>query len=343
MQKRTLAFCNSVISNTLAIAIFCSFSMVVSADPKSKPAKTEPEPTIVESVESLTQTVIETVEDTVEKASDENQTTQSVLDNRISKNQSAKDNPFVIAQYRQNYLLPVSYVKDPNPLSVDGLTEENVDNLEAKYQVSVNMPLHLNHDNTRGLYFGFTLKSYWQVYNSELSKPFRENNYEPEIYYQWDADWDLFGYRFNSANIGFNHQSNGQNGLKSRSWNRLYASVIFSDVDSLYYLKAWYRIPEDEKTFALDPEGDDNPDITDFVGRAEFGYAFKVGKATLMTLVRNNLSFSQNRGSVELNATYPLNDRYEWLIQYFNGYGDSLIDYNRHQQRISVGIQLRFL
>jgi phospholipase A1 len=292
---------------------------------------------------SIPQVILEQVEETVEKASDDIQTTDSVLDNRSQQNRSAKSNPFVISQYRQNYLLPITYVKDPNPISVDGLTEENVDNFEAKYQVSVNLPIYMQDESTSGLYFGLTLRSFWQVYNSDVSKPFRENIYEPEIYYQWNAEWDLFGYRFNQAHIGFNHQSNGQDGLKSRSWNRIYASFIFSDVDSLYYFKTWYRVPEDDKEFPLDPEGDDNPDINDFVGRAEFGYAFNMGDFRLLSMLRNNLSSSNNRGSIELNLTYPINDRYEWLLQYFNGYGDSLIDYNRHQQRIGLGIQLRFL
>ncbi|GBL04737.1 phospholipase A [Glaciecola sp. KUL10] len=297
----------------------------------------------VEDTKSLPQVLLEQVEQTVEQASDEIQTTDSVLDNRAKQNLSAKSNPFVISQYRQNYLLPITFVKDPNPLSVDGLTEENVDNFEAKYQVSVNLPIYIEDESASGLYFGLTLRSFWQVYNSDVSKPFRENIYEPEVYYQWNADWDLFGYRFNQAHIGFNHQSNGQDGLKSRSWNRIYASFIFSDVNSLYYFKTWYRVPEDEKEFLLDPEGDDNPDINDFVGRAEFGYAFNMGDFRLLSLLRNNLSTSSNRGSIEFNLTYPINDRYEWLLQYFNGYGDSLIDYNRHQQRIGLGIQLRFL
>ena len=285
--------------------------------------------------------LVKSVKKVVEEANDKQQTTQSILDKRASSTKQSNVNPFSISQYRQNYLLPVTHVKAPNPISVDGLTEENIDNFEAKYQISVSMPLYLQDDDASGLFFGMTLVSFWQVYNDETSKPFRENNYEPEVYYQWQTDWDLFGYRFNQINVGLNHQSNGQSGLKSRSWNRIYATAIFSDIDSFYYFKTWYRLPEDDKDFELDATGDDNPDISDFIGRAEFGYGFNFGKVNLLTKITNNLSFSENRGSIELNLTYPINDRYDWLLQYFNGYGDSLIDYNRHQQRIGLGIQLK--
>ncbi len=181
----------------------------------------------------------------VEEANDGKQTTESILDKRTEGLKEANVNPFSISQYRQNYLLPVTYITSPNPLSVDGLTEENIDRFEAKYQISVNMPVFLKDDGASGVFFAMTLKSYWQVYNSESSKPFRENNYEPEVYYQWQTDWDVLGYRINRFDIGINHQSNGQNGLKSRSWNRIYATALFSDVNSLYYVKAWYRLPEE--------------------------------------------------------------------------------------------------
>ena len=63
----------------------------------------------------------------------------------------------------------------------------------------------------------------------------------------------------------------------------------------------------------------------------------------MLALLRNNLDFGDNRGSFQLELTYPISDRYEVLVQYFNGYGDSLIDYNRAQERIGIGFQLHFL
>ena len=75
----------------------------------------------------------------------------------------------------------------------------------------------------------------------------------------------------------------------------------------------------------------------------EFGYGRKIGAFKVLALLRNNLDFDENRGSIQLDFTYPISDRYEVLPQYFNGYGDSLIDYNRSQERIGIGFQLLFL
>ncbi len=268
---------------------------------------------------------------------------ESILDQRAKAVNQAVSNPFAMSQHKLNYILPLTYVSNPNTLSASGLNTENVDNIEAKYQISVKLPIYQEDSSTSGLYLGFTAVSYWQVYNGEASKPFRETNYEPELFYSWRNEFSFAGFKFNQIHFGFNHQSNGQSGLRSRSWNRLFASAMFSNEASIYYVKAWYRIKEDEKENLFDSAGDDNPDITRFIGHTEFGYGTKLGNFNLLALVRNNLKTSDNKGSVELNISYPISERYDFLVQYFNGYGDSLVDYNRHQQRFGLGIQLKFI
>lgn len=267
----------------------------------------------------------------------------TVLQEKLNSEKQANQNLFSLSQHRTNYLLPLSYVSNPNTITLDDVSDENIENLEAKYQVSIKTPFFIQDDDLSGVYFAFTAVSYWQLYSDEISKPFRETNYEPEVFYQFAANYDVFGYQFNMIRIGLNHMSNGQNGLKSRSWNRIVATALFSDKNTAYYLKAWYRIPEDEKIDPLDPTGDDNPDITDYYGKVEIGFASKLGNFNVFSRIRNNLSLSDNRSGLEVDLSYQLNDRYDFLIQYFNGYGDSLIDYNRHQQRISLGFKLRFL
>jgi phospholipase A1 len=266
----------------------------------------------------------------------------SILDERVNSAKTSIANPFSISQHKRNYILPITYVSSPNTVAVDQLNNENVDNIEAKYQISVKLPLYIEDDDTSGLYLGFTAKSYWQIYNTNLSKPFRATDYEPEIYYAWSNELSLLGFKFNQLQLGFNHQSNGRSNELSRSWNRLFVSALFSDNSSFYYVKTWYRIPEDEKATITSAEGDDNPDITRFLGNVELGYGTNLGDFNVVGLLRNNLRTSENKGSIEISISYPLTDHYDVLFQYFNGYGDSLIDYNRHQQRVGLGIQLKF-
>jgi phospholipase A1 len=267
---------------------------------------------------------------------------QSMLDERSDSAKQAITNPFAISQHRRNYILPITYVSRPNTVTIDDLTNENVDNIEAKYQISVKLPLYLNPQSTSGVYMGFTAKSYWQVYNSDTSKPFRATEYEPEVYYAWRNELTILGFKFNELQLGLNHQSNGRSNELSRSWNRLFATAVFSDEASFYYVKKSYRIPESEKETPDSPVGDDNPDITKYLGIIELGYGTSLGPVNLVGSLRNNLRTGDNKGSFELNATYPLTANYDLLLQYFNGYGDSLIDYNRHQQRIGLGVQLKF-
>ncbi|MDY6884705.1 MAG: phospholipase A [Pseudomonadota bacterium] len=338
----------SVLKPFVFLAAFAASTSVCGQETSSDVVSTQPQ--IVDSSEQQISNQNETNDPSQDEEGIEvidiikgDTTSESALDDRLEGDKEALDNVFAITQHRQNYLLPITYVSNPNTSGNEDLTDENVDNKEAKFQVSAKLPLYLEDTGFDGVYFGFTLTSFWQLYNSEASKPFRETNYEPEIFWQETADYSVLGYKFNTFQVGFNHMSNGQSGLKSRSWNRLFASIVFSDNDDIYYLKTWYRIPEDEKEDPLDPTGDDNPDIEDYYGRMEFGYGRKIGAFKVLALLRNNLDFDENRGSIQLDLTYPISDRYEILLQYFNGYGDSLIDYNRSQERIGLGFQLLFL
>lgn len=332
-----------VLKRILLIAALCCVATITAAQETPLPQQQQSEQAGSEQLSAETNDTDSLLDIEVIDIIKRDTTTESALDERLEGDKEAIDNVYAMTQHRQNYILPITYVTNPNSQGNSELTEDNVDKKEAKFQISVKYPLYLEDVGFDGVYFGFTFTSFWQLYNSEVSKPFRETNYEPEVFWQETADISVLGYKFNTLQVGFNHMSNGQSGLQSRSWNRLFASLVFSDNDDIYYIKTWYRIPEDEKTDPLDPTGDDNPDIEDFYGRAEFGYGRKLGDVKLFALLRNNLSFDDNRGSIQVDLTYPLSNRYDIMFQYFNGYGDSLIDYNRSQERIGVGFQLRFL
>ena len=101
----------------------------------------------------------------------------------------------------------------------------------------------------------------------------------------------------------------------------------------------WYRIPEEEKDFPLDPRGDNNPDIEKYMGNFQLEVARVFGNHVLELMVRNNLR-SDNKGAGQINYSFPINDRFKGLVQVFTGYGDSLINYDDYETRFSLGILL---
>ncbi|MGB1271881.1 MAG: phospholipase A, partial [Endozoicomonas sp.] len=105
--------------------------------------------------------------------------------------------------------------------------------------------------------------------------------------------------------------------------------------------KPWWRIPESEKEPGRenDSQGDDNPDIHQYLGYGELHFGYRLGEHNLGMMIRNNLD-GDNRGAVQLDWSFPINQRFRGYIQYFNGYGESLIDYNDSANRLSLGIML---
>jgi|GEM_PF-131663 phospholipase A1 len=266
-----------------------------------------------------------------------------VIKKRLRLEYRASDNRFAILPHKPNYLLPVTFNNRPNQASLDAIGEgREVDNIEVKFQVSFKTPIweEVFGENS-ALFFAYTGQSYWQAYNSDVSSPFRETNHEPEVFASWATDWKVGGWQIPIFSTGVSHQSNGQSGLKSRSWNRLYARIAFEKDRWVVLFNPWWRIPEERKDDPLQPDGDDNPDIDDYMGYFELYSAYKWDEQNFGIMIRNNLR-SDNKGSVQLDWTFPLDDdgKLRGYVQYFNGYGESLIDYNRHVNRLGVGFVL---
>ena len=77
------------------------------------------------------------------------------------------------------------------------------------------------------------------MYNTDISAPFRETNYEPEVFWIAPVPWKVFGSDAILVSLGLSHQSNGRSQLTSRSWNRVYAGLVRERSRYVYYLKAW--------------------------------------------------------------------------------------------------------
>ena len=249
-------------------------------------------------------------------------------------------NPYMIMPHKMNYILPVSYTNNINKdvYQDNGDWSENLKDIEAKFQISLKVPLTENilreGDN---LAFGFTLQSWWQLYADEISRPFRETNYQPEIFYYSPMDWQPAGGRTGYM-VGLEHQSNGRAQLLSRSWNRAYLNFFFAKGDFVASFRPWYRIPEGDKKTTPEESANDNPDIDEYMGHFELAMAYKWDEFEFAFKGRQN--FKEHNGGMELGFTFPLTGRLRGYLQYTNGYGESLIDYNHSQQRFGIGIAL---
>jgi phospholipase A1 len=259
---------------------------------------------------------------------------ENVIARRISLEREGEWNPFLITGHKQNYILPLTYADGLNEAAFDEVTGEDdvVQHWEAKFQLSLKIPL--NYDKlfveNDGLYFGFTVQSYWQVYNSEESSPFRETNYNPEFFYTMPLNWHLLG-GDTGLTLGAEHQSNGRSEPLSRSWNRIYSKFLWADEDMAMSLKAWYRVPEDNNS-------DDNPDIDKYMGYFEYEAAYEWDRYVFSGMLRRN--FRSGKGALEVGVSFPLYGRLKGYVQYFDGYGESLIDYDYRVQRLGIGLLL---
>lgn len=176
-----------------------------------------------------------------------------------------------------NYILPILSTDRINKdayTSLEGY-DEGLEDIEAKFQLSLKTPL--NEDSLfmdgDGVYAAFTIEAWWQVYAESLSRPFRETNYQPELFYLTPLPWHPLGGN-SGLMVGIEHQSNGRGGELSRSWNRIYTNFLYEKGNFALNVKPWWRIPEDEKESPDDADGDDNPDIDDYMGHFQLGIMY---------------------------------------------------------------------
>ncbi|TKB49049.1 phospholipase [Ferrimonas sediminicola] len=264
----------------------------------------------------------------------------TALDHRIAEEQISHASDFSLTAHRNNYMLPFSYNHTPNQAPFDP-DELPLQRAEMKFQFSFKLPLTVPLLDERGrLFFAYTNKSWWQAFNTDHSAPFRETNHEPELFWVQRVDWRLGEWQLPLWAVGINHQSNGQNGAKSRSWNRIIGSLVLERGDWTVLARAWYRLPEESKHSPEDTQGDDNPDILDYLGYGEMGVVYKYHEHTFSGLLRNNLDLDDNRGAMELGWSFPLGNKVRGYVQYFYGYGESLIDYDVRSNRIGIGLEM---
>jgi len=288
--------------------------------------------------QKLTQPQTQPNVDTEEKAAATAAHAEGVVEKRLALERYSHDNPFVLTPHRPNYLLPAVY--SPHRHTLPGASDYHLQHTEVQFQLSLKVLVLENLIGNNGhLSFAYTNRSFWQAYNQSVSSPFRETNHEPEAIFSLENDWHVFGFRNSANQFILNHQSNGRAGELSRSWNRIMLNSIFERDNFVFSFKPWYRIPEDKKRSPTSAEGDDNPDIERYMGSFEWQGVYQAAHGqTLSLLIRNNLRPDDNKGAFEMGYSFPIgHSRLKGYVKYFNGFGESLIDYNYRIQSLGVG------
>jgi phospholipase A1 len=219
---------------------------------------------------------------------------------------------------------------------------------QVKFQFSIKYDLWPNVGH-HTVYLGYTQKSLWDLYGR--SAPFRESNYAPEIFYahyhsemhgEPSPGCGLFG-----EQLGFEHESNGEQGDASRAWNRFFVELAATCHGQPLYgmlsIRAWYPFLIEENASIAGTQGYGELRVTGGFEEAALNMNGIVSLA-----LRKGASSALGKGSLVLDARFrPTYERllgkawkfapFLWF-QLFAGYGETLGTFDSATTSARLGI-----
>ena len=205
-------------------------------------------------------------------------------------------------------------------------------NSDVKFQISVAQ--RLTKSTLPGktyLFLMYSQKCFWNVFEESL--PMHDLNFNPGIGVSklLISKDRLVG----KATLLIEHESNGKDGEASRSWNKVSLSAsIFVDPNFMIHGKYWIPIVD----------GENNKDILRYSGIYQTGlqYVSSNGRfGVALTLVKRK-GWDLNFNTIaELNYRLFAQENQYLFLQYYNGYGESLLDYKQFHSRLRVGIVIK--
>ncbi len=247
----------------------------------------------------------------------------TIKDEKINSDsiREAFDNQPYFGLYKDNY-----FVFGPS------LHHPDAQNTNIKFQISVAQKL------TKStlpfgtyLYLFYSQKCFWNVL--EESFPMTDLNFNPGV----GIAKPIFMRNRYMGKVALiaEHESNGRDGDASRSWNKisLAANVLISPNASVH-AKFWLPIID----------GENNRDILRYCGIYQAGTQFMTpdrkfnGSVTLVKRSGWNLNFNT---IVEVGMRMWKNANEYLFLQFYNGYGEGLLDYNKFHSQIRVGLQIK--
>ena len=191
----------------------------------------------------------------------------------------------------------------------------------------------------RGLHLAYTQRSLWDI--QAKSSPFFDTSYMPELIGEWQTARFLNPgpVQWLGQQLSLQHESNGRGGPTSRSVNTVYyrPGVIVGDING------WNLILS-PKFYVYVGDLSNNPDISKYRGYGEFRAAFGKNERFGLSFM-GRLGEHGDKGSMQFDLTLPLRSRLldfasYFMVQYFDGYGESLLEYNQHSSTVRAGFSL---
>ena len=233
------------------------------------------------------------------------------------------DNGPYFGLYKDNYFTVGTTV---------GVQKPSRTNSDVKFQISIAQKL------TRSvlpwqtyIFLMYTQKTFWNVF--EKSLPMHDLNFNPGI--GWSKPFFNKDRYVGKLTLLLEHESNGRDSIQSRSWNRIsIGGSVLIDPWIMVYGKVWIPIID----------GQNNRDILNYCGIYQTG----VEIATLDRKFIWDITFVKRKGwNLNFNTIFEFSWRFHkksnqyFFLQYYNGYGESLLDYNQFHSRLRAGIVIK--
>ncbi|MCR5456382.1 MAG: phospholipase A [Bacteroidales bacterium] len=222
-----------------------------------------------------------------------------------------------------------------NYFSIGTSTEEPMESeySDVKFQISIRH--RLSRRKLPGdiyMFLFYSQKTLWNVFESSL--PMHDNNYNPGISFTKFIERNG---RFSGiVQLMVEHESNGRDGEDSRSWNKI-------GISSSYFISNTFMAHAKIFVPIVDKDGR-NEDIIDYVGFSQFGIQkFTRSRRWVFDVTfikRHGWNFNFNT-CAEIGARLFRDDNQLLFVQFYNGYGECMLDYNKFSSMIRVGILIR--
>ena len=206
------------------------------------------------------------------------------------------------------------------------------DNTNIKFQISIAQKL------TKStlpwgtyLYLYYTQKVFWNVLQNSM--PMTDLNFNPGVGF---AKPIFIKNRFiGRLQLQLEHESNGRDGLASRSWNKVtLGGSVMVDPNFVVYGKFWIPIVD----------GMNNKDILKYCGIYQVGWQVQSMNrkwSSSVTLVkRSGWNFNYN---ILFDVAYRFSTKSNQYLyaQYYCGYGEGLLAYKEHHSQLRIGIVIK--